>query len=83
MINSAHLFLFGLALVLVGVTAPNCATTPDPTDIKVYFSRPDLGGIYRGQDEELIPYSETAAYRCLTPEHWALLLQKCTRPEDN
>jgi len=65
-------FLVLLAsLGLVAAAPQGCAHAGK---VKVYFSRPDLGGVYRKQENELVKYEETNAYRCVTPEDWQVIL---------
>ena len=46
----------------------------DDLKIKIYYSRPDLNGIYRKQAQELIRYENTFGYRCINQSDWEALL---------
>jgi hypothetical protein len=42
--------------------------------VKIYYSRPDLGGIYREQDKEVVKYEATEGFRCVSPADWEAIL---------
>ena len=46
-------------------------------DVKVYVGRPDLGGAYRAQAQELVPWDQTTNYRMMNPGDWELFLNFC------
>lgn len=68
-ISSGKATFFCGVLVVAGVTS--CAAA---LKVKIYFSRPDLGGIYRAQDKELLKYEATEGYRCVSPSDWEAIL---------
>ena len=58
--------------VLIGMLI-TLAACDESLNVKAWFSRPDLGGIFRGQKNELMKYSETAGYICYSgADHTAI-----------
>ena len=50
---------------------PACSAKPL---FKIYVSLPDRGGLVRSQENEVIPYSESKGYFCMSREHLILLI---------
>lgn len=72
--------LIGLAIGCAVVLFPGCGT-PGP-DVQVYYSRPDLGGVYRAQASELVAYEATAGWYAMRPEQFESLVNYCLNPDD-
>lgn len=57
---------------ILGAAAPQgCA---HGLNIKIYYSKPEMNGLIRKQDHELIPYEKTDGYRCLSPSDFEAVL---------
>lgn len=73
--------LFVVVVSAFSCLGATCGRVPGP-EIKVYQSRPDLGGAHREQAQETIPYDETELWRMLVPSDWEALLNFCLAPEE-
>lgn len=70
-IFSTGKFSSGLVVgLLMGAILTACA------GMKVYSSRPDLGGMYRKQDNELIKYADTKDWKAMTNDDFQEFLVK-------
>jgi hypothetical protein len=67
--------LFITALLLILLFCIDCRRVGP--DVKVYVARPDLGGAYRAQAQELVPWEQTSNYRMMNPGDWELFLNFC------
>lgn len=65
------LWFFIIPFVITAAMPQGCS---HGLNIKIYYSRPDLDGVYRKQDDELIRYQDTEGYRCLNPSDWEAVL---------
>jgi hypothetical protein len=64
-------FILGLTIgLLLGLTLTACAA------IKVYVSKPSMGGFYRIQDKELVKYEETENWAGMKQDDFNELLTK-------
>lgn len=45
--------------------------------LKIYYSRPDLGGIVRMQENEFRPYEDTKGFLCVSQPDFDALLNLC------
>lgn len=73
--RSKSLFLV-VSLILL-----SCKTTGN-IPVKVYVSKPDKGGIYRKQENEIITYDKTDGYFCMSGPDFEVLLKWCQPKED-
>lgn len=49
--------------------------------VKIYVSKPDLGGFQRSQTQTVIPYNDTLNYRCMDKDDFDALIKYCFNPD--
>lgn len=74
-------FVFGLFAILF--MSSSCPQRLPGPEVKVYVSKPERGGLYRAQGQELIDYNESEGYRCLNKRDFDSLLNWCLQPEND
>ena len=83
LINVATVMCGSSFIMLVLMGAGSCdRRTPGP-DVKIYVSRPEKGGLYRPQSDEMILYADSWGYRALSPLDFDALLNWCLDPKNN
>ena len=67
--------LKSLLFISIMLSTAHCRT-PEPL-IKVYVSKPEMGGLVRTQENELILYKDSDGMLALTPSDFEALLSWC------
>lgn len=71
-------------LAILSAFCVSLSGCPNPgIDVKVYMSRPDLGGMVRLQENEKVPYDQTQGWFAMTPSDFEALINFCTNPKDD
>jgi len=55
--------------------------TDDGPIVKVYVSKPDLGGLQRKQTNELVRYDDSLNFRCLDKLDFDRVIEYCFKPD--
>lgn len=71
-----------LRILLISSIFLSLVSCKEGLGIKIYISKPELGGIYREQEKELILYPDTTNYFCVNENDFKKLIEAYKACED-